>query len=218
MFPNTSFYKIPVVNLISVLEAQASSLKESLRSNKINCDSIKLHSSRTEEIHLSQYRMEIIEQNLEEKKININSTIFVKSNIDSEPISLPASTSLLERIKWPLIGSLAAITFLIFLGLIVICLLKNHSNSGVSVTITNAATSNNDSPICNESVVTPSCPTAIQIQGNDPVQEAPPAYYSTVDINRLLDIPIANRNAFETRAVLRHMAEMQEKSLPLPQV
>ena len=55
----------------------------SLRSIKINCDSVKLHSSRTEEIHLSQYRMEIIEQKLEEEKIKINSTIFVKSNIDS---------------------------------------------------------------------------------------------------------------------------------------
>ena len=162
--------------------------------------------------------MEIIEQHLEEEKININSTIFIKSNIYSEPTSLPASTSLLERIKWPLIGSLAAITFLIFLGLIIICLLKNHSNSGVTVTISNAATSKNDSPICNEAVATPSCPTAIQIQGNDPVQEAPPAYYSTVDINRLLGIPIADRNAFETRAVMRHMAEMQGKSLPLPQV
>ena len=50
----------------------------SLRSNKINCDSIKLHSSRTEEVHLSQYRMEIIEQHLEEEEININSTIFCK--------------------------------------------------------------------------------------------------------------------------------------------
>ena len=66
--------------------------------------------------------------------------------------------------------------------------------------------------------MTPSCPTAIQIQENDPVQEAPPAYYSTVDINRLLDIPIADRDAFETIAVLRHLAEKQEKSLPLPQV
>jgi hypothetical protein len=102
----------------------------SLHSLKVNCDSVKLHSSRTEEIHLSQYRMEIIEHHLEEKKININSTIFVKSNIDSEQNSLPATTSLLERIKWPLIGSLAAIAFLIFFGLLIICLLKNISDSG----------------------------------------------------------------------------------------
>ena len=162
--------------------------------------------------------MEIIEENFEEKKININSTVFVRSNIESEPAYTSPTTPLLERIKWPLIGSLAAVAVMIFLGLIFICMLKNHSNSGAQITITNAATSNNDSPICNEAVVTPSCPTAIQIQENDPVQEAPPAYYSTVDINRLLGIPIANRNAFETRAVMRHMAEMQGKSLPLPQV
>merc|ERR1712030_246179 len=109
------------------------------------------------------------------------------------------------------IGSLAAITFLIFLGLIIICLLKNNTKSGVSVTISNEATSKNDSPICNNVAVTPSCPPAIQIQRNDPVQESPPAYYSTVDINRLLVIPIADRNAFETRAVMRHMAEKQGK-------
>ena len=190
----------------------------SLHSSIINCDSIKLHSSRTEEIHLSQYRMEVIEQHLEEEKINTNSTIFVRSNIETDPTSLPASTSLLEKIKWPLIGSLAAITSLIFLGLIIICLLKNKSNSGVSVTISNAATSKNDSPICNNVAVTPSAPPAIQVQRNVPVQEAPPSYYSAVDIDRLLSIPIAERNALETRAVMRHMAKIQEKSLPLPQV
>ena len=162
--------------------------------------------------------MEIIEQHLEEEKININSTIFVKSNIDSEPTSLPASTSLLERIKWPLIGSLAANTFLIFLGLIVICLLKNHSNSGVSVTISNAATSNNDSPICNESVVAPSCPTAFQIQENAPIQDAPPAYHSALDIKRLLDIPTADRNPFETKAVITHKTKLQSNPTNLPQV
>ena len=76
----------------------------SLSSNKINCDSIKLQSSQTKEIHLSHYRMEIVEQKLEEEKININNTVFVKSEIISETNILPSSPSLLDRFKWPLIG------------------------------------------------------------------------------------------------------------------
>ena len=161
--------------------------------------------------------MEIIEQHFEEEKINANSTVFVRSNIDSNQISLPKSTSLLERIKWPFIGSLAAVTILIFIGLIAICLLKNNTKSGVTVTVSNEATSKNDSPVCNNVAVVPSAPPAIQIQNIAPIQEAPPAYHSTVDIKRLLSIPVANRDAFETRAVMRHL-RMQEKSKILPQV
>merc|ERR1712030_195270 len=107
---------------------------------------------------------------------------------------------------------------MILLRLIFICMLKNHSNSGASIIINNAATSNNDSPICNETVVTPSCPTASQIQEVVPVQDAPPAYHSTVDISKILDIPIADRNPFETRRALRHLAENNEKSPSLQQV
>merc|ERR1712030_250236 len=118
------------------------------------------------------FTKETIEQHLEEEKINTSSTIFVRSNIDTDQTSMPGSTSLLEKIKWPLIGSLAAVTFLIFLGLIIICLLKNNTTSGISVTISNEANSKNDSPVCNNIAVTPSAPPAIQIQRNDPVQEA----------------------------------------------
>ena len=96
---------------------------------------------------------------------------------------------------------------MIFLGLIFICMLKNHSNSGAQITINNAATSNNESPICNETVVTPPCPSAPKIQEEVPIQDAPPAYHSTVDINKILNIPIPDRNAFETRRALRHLAE-----------
>ena len=161
-----------------------------------------------------------MEQKFEEAKININSTVFVKSKINSETSILPASTSLLERFKWPLIGSLAAIALIIILTS-AICLLKNHSNSGVSVNINNAATSSNDSPVCTEAVVNqanpviiPSCPAAVEIQDDAPVQDAPPDYYSTVDIKAILAIPTQDRNAFERRAVTQHMAKLEENPLP----
>ena len=156
-----------------------------------------------------------MEQKFEEAKININSTAFIKSEINSETSILPAPTSLWEKFKWPLIGSLAAIALIIILTS-AICLLKNHSNSGVSVNINNAASSTNNSPTCNEAIVyqenpviIPSCPAAIETQDAAPLQDAPPDYYSTVDINALLAIPIHDRNAFESRAVTQHMAKLE---------
>merc|ERR1712030_164019 len=74
-----------------------------------------------------------------------------------------------------------------------VILLKNHSRSGVSVNITNAATSSNESPVCTEVIVNqanpiiiPSCPAAAEIQDDVQFQDAPPDYYSTVDINSIL--------------------------------
>ena len=88
-------------------------------------------------------------------------------------------------------------------------MLKNHSTSGAQITITNAATSNNDSTIRNNTIVTPSAP---KMQEEVPiqvalVQDAPPPYHSTVDINKILDIPIPERTAAETRRALRHLEE-----------
>ena len=57
----------------------------------------------------------------------------------------------------------------------------------------------------------------MQIQNIAPIQEAPPAYHSTVDIERLLSIPVTDRDPYETRAVMRHL-RMQENSETLPQV
>ena len=124
----------------------------SIQSEKVNCDSIKFQSSKVKEIHLTQYRMEVIEQHLEEEKIDVNSTVFIRSNIEFAGKNLPASTSFLERMKWPIIGSLAAIASLIFIGLIYICQLKNPKSGGVSVEIHNAASSNNESPSCSRDV------------------------------------------------------------------
>ena len=148
--------------------------------------------------------MEIIEQHLEEEKINFNSTVFVRSNIETIQTYKPVNTPLLERIKWPLIGSLSAIAFIILLGIICTCLLKTKSTGGVNLTVTNTATSNNDSPMCNSSLVAPSCPSAFQILENAPAEGLPPPYHTAVDINRLLAIPAASRNASEIRAVIAH--------------
>ena len=143
--------------------------------------------------------MEIIEQHFEEEKINTNSTVFVRSNIDSDPSSMPKSTPFLDQIKWPVIG------------LVAVCLLKNNNKSGVTVTVSNEANSRNDSPICNNIAAVPSAPTTMQIQ------EAPPAYHSSVDIETVMSIPVTQRDSHASRAITRHLS-MQEKPKTLPQV
>ena len=155
--------------------------------------------------------MEIIEQHFEEEKINTNSTVFVRSDIDSKPSSKTESTPFLDQIKWPVIGSLAAVTFLIFIGLVAVCLLKNNNKSGVTVTVSNEANSRNDSPICNNIAAVPSAPPTMQIQ------EAPPAYHSAVDIETVMSIPVTQRDPHASRAITRHLS-MHEKPKTLPQV
>ena len=142
----------------------------SLRSTQINCDSVTLRSSQTKEIHLTHYRMQIIEEKLEEEMVNINKTVFIKSEILSEPHFTPTAPTLLDLLKWPLIGTGAAIILIIIL-ITGIKLIKNHSNSGVSVTIQNSATSSNNSPTCTEAtafqaepIILPSCPAAAEVQ------------------------------------------------------
>jgi len=103
----------------------------SIRSEKVNCNAIKFQSSKIKEIHLTQYRMEVLEQHFEEDKLNINSTVFIRSDIGAEEKSLSNSSPFLKRMKWPIIGSLAAIASIIFLGLLCICQLKNPSKGGV---------------------------------------------------------------------------------------
>jgi len=76
----------------------------SIRSEKVNCNAIKFQSSKIKEIHLTQYRMEVLEQHFEEDKLNINSTVFIRSDIGAEEKSLSNSSPFLERMKWPIIG------------------------------------------------------------------------------------------------------------------
>ena len=97
------------------------------------------------------------------------------------------------------------------IGLIAVCLLKNNSKSGINVTVSNEANSRNDSPICNNIAAVPSAPSTMQIQ------EAPPAYHSSVDIETLMNIPVTQRDPFASRAITRHLS-MQEKPKSLPQV
>ena len=60
--------------------------------------------------------MEVIEEHFKEEKININSTTFVKSNLDTE-IPPSVATPFLEKIKLPLIISLAAVAGIVFICL-----------------------------------------------------------------------------------------------------
>ena len=139
--------------------------------------------------------------------------------------------------KWPIIGSLVAIISLIFMGLMYICQLKKPSREGVTVEINNAANANNESPSCSMGVANqvnipnqPFVPPpemfqeganqilegAQQFHEGARVQDAPPDYYSTVDINSILAIPPADRNAFETRAAIRYIS-MRKPSAPQPE-
>ena len=70
-----------------------------LSSEKINCDSITLRSSQSKEIQLKHYWMEIVEKKLEEEKININKTVFVKSKISPETYTTPTTPALLDSLK-----------------------------------------------------------------------------------------------------------------------
>ena len=124
----------------------------SLISEKINCSAIKFQSSKVKELHITHYRMEILEQHIEEEKIAVNSTIFIRSNIESEEKAISSTSTFLEKMKWPIIGSLVAIISLIFIGLMYICQLKKPSREGVTVEINNAANANNESPSCSMGV------------------------------------------------------------------
>ena len=48
------------------------------------------------------------------------------------------------------------------------------------------------------------------------VQDAPPDYYSTVNINSIFSIPPAEGNPFETRAAIRYIS-MRNPSPPQPE-
>ena len=126
------------------------------------------------------------------------------------------------------------------MGLLYICQLKNPPKGGVTVEINNAANSNNESPSGTREVANqiniPIQPSASQSgpfqegahrfqegahqfqEGAHQFQEdAPPNYYTTVDINTILDIPPAQRNPFETREVARYMS-MRKPSAPQPEL
>ena len=171
--------------------------------------------------------MQIVEEKLEEEMVNINKTVFIRSEISSEPHFTPTTSTLLALLKWPLIGTGAAI-ILIIIFISAIKLIKNHSNSGVSVTIQNSATSSNNSPTCTEAtafqaepIILPSCPAAAEVQTGPSelhLQDAPPDYYSTVDIDAILAVKPKDRNAFERRAVAQHSLKLKDNPRPQNQV
>ena len=55
----------------------------------------------------------------------------------------------------------------------------------------------------------------LQVQEGAQMFDTPPDYYSTVDINSILEIPPEDRNAFETREAIRHLS-MRRPSAPQP--
>merc|ERR1712074_84530 len=124
----------------------------SIISEKFDCSAIKFQSSRVKEIHLTEHRMKVLEQHFEEEKVAINSTVFIRSNIEIEENLTTPSSTFLETMKWPIIGSLGAILSLIVLGLIYISRLSKSNKEGVKVEINNAANANNESSSCSMDV------------------------------------------------------------------
>ena len=65
------------------------------------------------------------------------------------------------------------------------------------------------------------CPDAAEIQdgpGEVHLQDAPPDYYSTLDIDAILSVKPKDRNAFERRAVAQHSLKLKDNPLPQNQV
>ena len=82
--------------------------------------------------------MKILEQHWEEEKVNINQTVFIRSNISIETRStiLPALESLnpFSNVKIPLLCAGGAV-FLILLIVIFIKLAVSRASSGVNVNV-----------------------------------------------------------------------------------
>ena len=171
-----------------------------IHSDRINCESIKFNSNKPEEMHVLRHRMEVIEEHFEEKKININSTTFIKSDLEAE-LPPTVATPFMEKIKLPLIISLAAVAGFIFMCLIRVCLMKSHRpaqpGTGNTITINAGSNAHNESPV--STMVTPSCPEAPAH-----IEEAPPSYHDSVDIEELRTIPHAKRSAAVTRRLSEH--------------
>ena len=198
----------------------------SISSELFNCSSIKFKSSKLKEIHFSNHRLSIKEQHFEEEKIDTNSTIFISSNIELEETTSSSNSSIWGNMKWPIIGSLSAILFLIILGIGFVSQLSKVSKEGVRVEINNAANANNESSPCTE--VAASQGNFIQHPEQVDVREkpvsapedaqpldTPPDYYSTLEIESILAIPAEDRNALETREVHRHFSR-RRPSAPRP--
>ena len=122
----------------------------SLHSEKIYCNSITIRSSKSKEIHLSHYRMKIVEQRWEEEKINVNETNIIKSKISMEPMEAISTSSFLKTLdsmKIPLIGSGGAVILIIVL-MIAVKLSRDKANIGLSIIVKNSASASNTAPTC----------------------------------------------------------------------
>jgi len=127
-------------------------------------------------------------------------------------IEIPPSftTPLLEKIKLPLIISLAAVAGIIVMCLFGVCLMKSNTTlqpaTGNTININNESTSKNESPV--SIMVTPSCPEVPSLITEAPPATstggAPPAYKDSVDIEDLKAIPHSERSPGVARRILEH--------------
>ena len=160
----------------------------SLHSDRINCEAVALNSK-------------VIPD--EGNKFNSTSSITIKKLELQTHQSL--STPLLEKAKWPIIGTLTALAILAIIGLI--CLYKVKKGKLTS--------SNNAAPVYNSRLYAPSCPSASQIQDDAPAQGIFQPTNAAIAIKRLLAIPTEIRSSSETEALIVHM---ENELISFPQV
>ena len=150
----------------------------SLHSEKINCEAVALNSN-------------VIPD--EGNKFNSTSFITVR-RLEIQTIQ-SLSTPLLEKAKWPIIGTLTALAILAIF--VLICLHKVKKGKLTS--------SINAAPVYNSRLYTPSCPSASQIQDDAPAQGISPPTSAAIAINKLLAIPTEIRSSSDTEALIVHM-------------
>ena len=122
----------------------------SLNSTRINCGSVSLHSSQTEEIKLEQHCMQvIIKENFEETKVQLNETSFIRSSDPVKIVKKSPIITFMESNKWIIIGlGLVIVSLVTFITTYKLCKNNGHSDGRVSIKIDNAANASNTSPTC----------------------------------------------------------------------
>ena len=99
----------------------------SLKSSLINCNSILIQSGNTKVVHFSSHRMQIIEQHWNEEKLKFNESVFVRSTVESDPLTGGIAASFMDSLdtfKIPIIGSGGAAAMIIIIVIISITAIK----------------------------------------------------------------------------------------------
>ena len=109
----------------------------SLQSTLINCNAIPIKSGDTKVVHFANHRMEIMEQHWNEKKLNYNKTVFVRSKVTVDSPADDYSSSFLESLdtfKIPIIGSGGAAVMVIIVVVIIVTAIKCQKESSPTST------------------------------------------------------------------------------------